>query len=145
MTITGIGLAPFGTSLFGIGAIETTAPTPSDTLLTATRQQGTCRLLDPITKSYTFDASGNMLGMSTAQQMVELALTDDRILKLKTTVVTSALESQIKIQINAALKSFVDAEMITIKSISTNVYSNKLFINVQWIDDANNLEQTTSL
>jgi hypothetical protein len=143
--ISGLGLAPFGTSLLGFGANAVADYSGKDTLLTDTRQQGTCRRLNPASLSYDFDTSGNMLGMSTAQQLVELALTDSRSFAIRQKVITPSLALDIETNIRSALADLTDGGLIELIQVKASLSGTRLLVNVRWIDKANDTEQLTNL
>jgi hypothetical protein len=143
--LLGLGIAPFGTSLLGIGANAVSDAPGTDTLLTDSRQQGTCRKLNPNTKSYDFDISGNMLGMTTAQQLVELALTDSRNFLIKSKVITSNLAVETEASIRTALSDLTDGGIITINQIKTTIIGTRLLVNILWTDNVTNTDQLTNL
>jgi|SRR5579859_1668256 len=75
----GAGNAPAGDCSAGYG-VPDNATKPNNALLPDLRTglPQTGRYIDPVTKSYKFTADGRLYGLGTAQQLVQLALTQVR-------------------------------------------------------------------
>ena len=114
------------------------------------------RKIDPVTRQYDFDANGRVVGQTTAQQLVLLALSttlgSSSMQTLGHTlqsidVIGPDIQRQVSGILTAALQPYVTAKQIAILSISVvarTAGTSGVIASVRWRDLANNTDQTTT-
>lgn len=147
----GIGLCPVGSSPYGFGTPDA-APIPGGKPLrdTLTGAQLSSRKIDPRTKDYTFDAFGRIVGMTQAQQLVQLALSTDKGSsairnlghELRTlTVISANFTRRVEELITQALAAIVQRGLIEIVQITVErVGKTGAFTRVRWRDTSTKSE-----
>ncbi len=146
-----------GTSPFGFGSPATTDVNVGRALAMTDgiRTQGDARYIDPKTRDYAVDSdTGRILGMTSAQQRVYLALvtvkgsaadptlgTDVR--QVQTLAVNSI--ARIENATRAALAQLVNERAIRVVSIDVSVSGTVASIVVRWTDLSNAQTQVTTV
>jgi hypothetical protein len=154
MTI-GAGLAPAGTSLAGYGA-PTTYATPGTVIypdvVTGIMQTG--RLINPLTKDYTYTLDGRVCGERTVPQLVKLALmtvyksacTDLGIDFSAIQMKTQTFKRDMNTAISNALASLVAQQFVTIKKITiTDIPQDAVLAVVIFIDNTTGIQHTQTV
>ena len=139
--VLGAGLCPAGSSFAGFGSPATADPLVRQTLPQGDGTFGTGRLIDT-RGDYVIDANGNVMGTSSAAQLVVLALAPLR----PAGVISEATISSMKADIAAALKPLVARGIVAVKSITiTRVPGapTRVQREVKWVDTVTSFEQTT--
>lgn len=154
MATLGFGLAPCGVAPYGFGT-PATAPEPGGKLFrdTNTGESRTGRYINARTKDYEYDSYGRATGMSTAQQIVQIALMTDKgssavadlgheLASLED--ITSDFDRRIDTTIRAALQDAVNRKLIRLDSVtSERMGTNGAFIRVRWTDLSTGVQQST--
>lgn len=127
--MSGFGKQPAGTSPYGLGT-PAVAPVPGGVVLRnelTGRSEGG-RYIDPITKDYTFDDHGRLLGMPNVRQMVQLALSTTRGTSAvkdlgnelsKVDRITANVERRVRDICTLATRHLIDARLIEVVSVTT--------------------------
>ena len=143
--ILGAGAAPAGAAIAGYGA-PATIDGPGDDLLPAGRGvSGTCAYVDPGTRDYAFDATGDLVGATSAQQLVWLALAG---FTAGPTMLTEQAIRVYELELRAALQPLVQRQVIAIRRIDiqrASVTPTRLATRITWLDTLSGHEQTTAI
>lgn len=148
----GAGYSFAGTSDAGYGATFK-APIASPNLLNNPFGPGslTGRRIDPVTKDYVMSPTGNLYGMSTAQQLVELAFTTvlnssvvlgmgNELSSIR--VITDSFVKDVTTLITSALSDLVNRQIITVTSITVDRLGvNGGYFVTRWVDLSTQIEQ----
>lgn len=150
----GVGGSSAGNSDGGIGDNDV-APIPSPNLLKdpSSSAKLNCRRIDPVTKDYVFGTTGKLLGMTSNQQKVQLALTtivnssvvnglgQDFSLIQK---ITGNFQQDVSERVTRALSNLINTGQIDLISVTTiRVTSTGEFARIRW-RDRSTLEEHTS-
>jgi hypothetical protein len=145
----GLGIAPFGTSIFGYGSPDPAPIQQRGLLVNLDGTQGDGRRVDPATGQYVLDVNGRTVGMTGVQQLV--------LMRAKTVLNSSAVHGlgleapggnydqnaplRLEKQLRLAFKDLTDAGVIQIidVTIKRNA-SGVVFREMHWRD----LTATTS-
>jgi hypothetical protein len=111
----------------------------------------TGRRIDPVTKDYVMSTTGNLYGMTTAQQLVELAfvtvLNSSSVLGMgndlaSIRVITDSFTKDVTQLIQSALSDLVNRKIISITSITVDRFGTTggYFI-TRWVDLGTQIEQ----
>lgn len=152
----GAGACPAGTSFAGYGLPDLSAAPNHATLPDAkTGLPQTGRLLDPTSQSYKFTADGRVIGQSTGQQLVQLAV--------KTIVGSSVIANlgmdRSRLQekganfaqtvtsvVTDAFAPIVSQGLVTLNSVDVQDYPNipdRSVVTIKWTDNSTGQEHDT--
>lgn len=151
----GAGFAPAGFSPAGWGTPATATP-PGGIVFRdpATGQSLSCRRIDPTTGQYVLDASGRVLGMTTAQQLMYLAMKtvkgSSAYAVLGQTIstiqdITSGITRVITDIVTDATADIVAAKLVVIDAVTVApIGTTGEFVTVSFTDLETSLEQTVT-
>lgn len=152
MPLFGAGGSSAGSTDAGYGSIDTAA-IPSRDLLNNPFAPGKLdsRRIDPVSKDYVMGPNGTLLGMTRAQQAVELAFTTILGSSCVSTlgndlksiqVISDNFETEIKAKIEQALNNAVNQGLISILGIVVQRFGkNGAYIITRWRDLSTGQEQ----
>lgn len=148
----GSGGSPAGVTDAGFGSVFS-APIPGKNLLANPFGPGNLqsRRIDPVKLDYVIGPTGSLLGMTRAQQAVELAFTEvlgksaisDLGNSLATIqVITEDFVTQVRNKINSALSKAVNQGLITVQSIDVQrIGTTGAYITTRWVDLSTSQQQ----
>jgi hypothetical protein len=154
--MSGFGIQPAGLSPAGVGT-PATAPANSGFALRNAFDGSAAgsRKLDPATNQYAIDSYGRVTGMSSAQQLVQLAIKTDKgssaVRKLgnelyKIDRITDNFNRRVNDVITNALTDLVNRKLIAITSIEAQqVQGSRAFIIIKWTDLSTNTEEQITI
>ena len=145
----GFGTTPFGSGPYGIGTPATSSTNEGKPLTDAKGVRFGSRYINPRTRQYEMNANGRYVGMSSVQQLVELAAL--------TLIGTSAMQAlgedapsgvigtnyvaRTTEAIERAFARLVREKLIEINSIDIRPESRPVFRLVRWTDLTTGIEQ----
>lgn len=147
-TFLGAGVSPFGTTFAGTGS-----PAQQNIKRLIWKDiygnQQNARLIDPITRDYSFDEYGYSMGMTDIQQLVYLALVTTKNSSIisnmgvdyyNSQVIKSNYITQITEDVNQALKTLINERKVILNSVNVAKNGpNQLMVVVKWTDATRNL------
>jgi hypothetical protein len=152
----GFGDSPFGSGPYGLGT-PATPPTPAPQMYAdpVTGQIGSGRLIDPVTRQYAIDASGNTVGQGTVPQLVQLAYATVQgssiLASLGETfrevqVIGDGFVQTITDKAIAPVQGLVDQKLVAVLGVDVKrIGDSGVSIAVRWRDLSTNIEGTQTL
>lgn len=142
---TGIGFAPIGTSLWGYGTVDIANSSSTNVLKKTDGTQGAVALIDPKTRDYVLDDTGQKVGVDSVPHMVDLALSTVRDssavqefgLDLSNLNIFSANAQRLAdAAVRVCLKNLTDSKLVSIQSVSLDKdpSQDRGLILVRWVD-----------
>lgn len=154
--MAGVGLQPAGLTPAGVGTPALAPFTAGTVQRSAVNGLSTgARSIDPKTKQYVFDANGRVTGMTSTQQLVQLAVSTTLGSSAVRTLgqslakidrITSNFTRRITDVYTLALGDLVARRLIAIKSIDVQqVQGSRAFVLIKWADLSTGSEEVIKI